>query len=482
MGTAGTVAAAVAGVAILGIGGRVIYMRAQQPVVAIELPSDGPDAANSDAPAVDTEPQVQAVAEPETQPVPELPPLAGPRFDLVRVEPDGTTVVAGSGQVGALVALFLDNVELDTAEIDASGKFVLLLSLKPSDKPRLMTMSARLDGQEAWSEDQIVLSPTPTPTAPEPVAEPVAEPVTVASEPATEEVAAVAQPAPEPAKAQAQKGPEPVAMAAAPDGTATPAPTTAPATPAAEGAAPQIASTSPAEPAGDATGPGTDPDGQAAARPKASAAPVDPANPAAPEPPAEEPGDVAAPQIPDAPGPVAVLRAGADGVELLQPGTPDRPEALDRLALDTISYSENGEVLLAGRAPDGSAVRVYLDNEAVADLPIGADGRWKGEVPGVRPGVYTLRLDQVDSDGSVDGRIETPFKRESPAVLAAARAEQPASDPITAVTVQRGDTLWAISQNRYGSGVLYVRVFEANRDTIRDPDLIYPGQVFAIPN
>lgn len=481
MGTAGTVAVAVAGVAVLGIGGRAVYMRAQQPVVAIELPASGPDAANADAPAV-AAPQVQAVAEPETRPAPDVPPLAGPRFDLVRVDPDGTTVVAGSGQVGAVVALFLDNVELDTAEIDASGKFVLLLSLDPSDKPRLMTMSARLDGQEAWSEDQIILSPTPTPAAPEPVAEPVAAPATGAAEPASEEVAAVAEPAPEPATAQAQEGPEPVAMAAAPDGTATPAPTPAPAAPAAEGAAPQVAGVSPAEPAVDATGPGTDPDGQAAPRPKAGAAPVDPGNPVAPEPPAEEPGDVAAPQTPDAPGPVAVLRAGADGVELLQPGTPDRPDALDRLALDTISYSENGEVLLAGRAPDGSAVRVYLDNEAVADLPIGADGRWKGEVPGVRPGVYTLRLDQLDSDGTVDGRIETPFKRESPAVLAAARAEQPASDPITAVTVQRGDTLWAISQDRYGSGVLYVRVFEANRDTIRDPDLIYPGQVFAIPN
>ena len=70
-----------------------------------------------------------------------------------------------------------------------------------------------------------------------------------------------------------------------------------------------------------------------------------------------------------------------------------------------------------------------------------------------------------------------------PSVLAAARSDLPAdSAAIAAVTVQRGDTLWAISQDRYGSGFLYVRVFEANRDSIRDPDLIYPGQVFAIPN
>ncbi|MGR3529772.1 MAG: LysM peptidoglycan-binding domain-containing protein, partial [Sulfitobacter sp.] len=45
-----------------------------------------------------------------------------------------------------------------------------------------------------------------------------------------------------------------------------------------------------------------------------------------------------------------------------------------------------------------------------------------------------------------------------------------------------GATLWAIARERYGDPFLYVRVFEANRDSIRDPDLIYPGQVFDLPD
>ena len=49
------------------------------------------------------------------------------------------------------------------------------------------------------------------------------------------------------------------------------------------------------------------------------------------------------------------------------------------------------------------------------------------------------------------------------------------------VTVQPGNTLWAIARESYGEGPLFVRVFEANRDRIRDPDLIYPGQIFEIP-
>jgi nucleoid-associated protein YgaU len=52
--------------------------------------------------------------------------------------------------------------------------------------------------------------------------------------------------------------------------------------------------------------------------------------------------------------------------------------------------------------------------------------------------------------------------------------------PVT-VTVQPGFTLWGIAKENFGEGVLYVQVFEANRDKIRDPDLIYPGQVFSIP-
>lgn len=48
--------------------------------------------------------------------------------------------------------------------------------------------------------------------------------------------------------------------------------------------------------------------------------------------------------------------------------------------------------------------------------------------------------------------------------------------------MQTGDTLWAISRERHGEGVLYDKVVEANRDSINDPDLIYCGQIFAIPD
>ncbi len=58
-----------------------------------------------------------------------------------------------------------------------------------------------------------------------------------------------------------------------------------------------------------------------------------------------------------------------------------------------------------------------------------------------------------------------------------------APEPVKAqvITVQPGFTLWGIASKSYGDGILYVRVYEANKDQIRNPDLIYPGQVFTVP-
>ena len=175
------------------------------------------------------------------------------------------------------------------------------------------------------------------------------------------------------------------------------------------------------------------------------------------------------------PSAVAVLvpNAGGGGT-VLQPPSAEGDEGISQegLSLDIIDYDETGQVVVGGRAPVGANVQVYVDNELVGGVVADADGRWqvKPEKP-VAPGLHTLRVDQVaPPDAKVVARVETPFSRAS-----FAEAE-PGS-----IVVQPGNSLWRIARRTYGEGLRYSLIFEANKDQIRDPDLIYPGQVFALP-
>jgi len=49
------------------------------------------------------------------------------------------------------------------------------------------------------------------------------------------------------------------------------------------------------------------------------------------------------------------------------------------------------------------------------------------------------------------------------------------------VIVQPGNSLWRIARRAYGSGAQYTIIYQANDSQIRDPDLIYPGQIFDVP-
>ena len=202
--------------------------------------------------------------------------------------------------------------------------------------------------------------------------------------------------------------------------------------------------------------------------PAATPAPSAPV--AAPPADATRPGDAGV-ETAAAPVPPKVLISDRAGVRLLQ------APALERgLELDTISYGETGDVELAGRADasEAAAVRVYVDGRRVLDAPTAPDGAWGGAFGDVDSGTYTLRVDALDGEGNVVRRVELPFLRETPETVARAGA--------SVVTVQPGNTLWGIASENYGDGLLYVRVFEANRGAIRDPDLIYPGQIFDVPD
>lgn len=394
--------------------------------------------------------------EPKPEPTAEdAPAPSPPSIDEVRVEADGLAVIAGRASPGSKVTVLLNGVANTEVMVDAAGGFAAVTMIAPNPEAQVLTLVQRIKGEAIASLDEVIVAPV-APARPEP--EPQVETAeTLKNDAPTVDTDATREPEPD---EQAT-----VDVAAADQAPETDAPVEdAPATPVAEAAtdAPQPAD----EVAQDDT-----------TAPTVDVAKVDePATPAPTAEVAEKPeareavAEVAAPQAP------AILKSTEDGVEVLS-STP--PEALENIEIDTISYSQAGDVELAGRAQsEAEVVRVYVNNRPIADIEVDDAGRWRGELPQIDTGVYTLRVDELDQSGDVTSRVETPFKREDPETLAAA---DDASAPATRITVQTGNTLWGISRERYGDGRLYVQVFDANRDNIRNPDLIFPGQVFDLP-
>jgi hypothetical protein len=171
-----------------------------------------------------------------------------------------------------------------------------------------------------------------------------------------------------------------------------------------------------------------------------------------------------------APPAMAVLATPNAAPRLLQPPATRTP---GKLALDVLDYGQGGDVRLGGTAHSGSTVRVYVDNSLVGETRTGTDGTWSlSPLKPVAPGMHKLRLDQLGASGKVTARVELPFTREAAPAQALAAG---------AVTVQPGNSLWRFARQAYGSGMRYTVIYQANREEIRNPNLIYPGQVLTIP-
>ncbi|GAB4186778.1 MAG: hypothetical protein OHK0024_27190 [Thalassobaculales bacterium] len=143
------------------------------------------------------------------------------------------------------------------------------------------------------------------------------------------------------------------------------------------------------------------------------------------------------------------------------------------VSVEAIDYGNAGDVSISGKAETGAKVQVYLDNKLVGSSETKEGGTWTVTPPAtVEPGTYQLRVDSVAPGGKVTARIELPFQRAAPI------RDLPGG---RFIVIQPGQNLWTIARNLYGDGVRFTQIVAANRGQIRDPDLIYPGQVFSLP-
>jgi nucleoid-associated protein YgaU len=176
---------------------------------------------------------------------------------------------------------------------------------------------------------------------------------------------------------------------------------------------------------------------------------------------------------------VVLPRDGAGAARVLQrpdgspppsPGTVAAENATT-LSMDSVEYDARGRVVLSGRAAPGTTVQIYAGNQPVATATTDASGRWSATSIGAVGHGRELRLDQLADDGRVTQRIAVPLAQAAAAPLM----------PGQAYTVQPGNNLWQISRRTYGVGNRYLIIYSANLGQIRDPQRIYPGQVFKLP-
>jgi nucleoid-associated protein YgaU len=513
-----------------------------KPTADIETATDSPNGEDAEAaPKLETSAAAAEEAVSESQSaeassaVPAEPlsiKLAAPKFDVVRIETDGSALIAGQAEGRGYVVLSVDGVEQSEARADlnGNGQFVIFAFLpSTADQQSLKLHLYAEDGSGPVASVQTVF------VAPATVVSSGSESVAAAVE---EEVAASEDPEAETEMASTEAKSSNLEAATAQAANADAAPVAeADAAPVAEAAAAPGAEevTASEEPKSETERASTD---MGSSNAEATSAPA------------------------------TVILADEEGVRVLQDGAP--AEVAPAVTIDTISYSSNGDVILGGRGQAGNFVRIYLDNQSIATSEIAVDGYWAVELSDIEPGIYTLRIDELNPAGDVVSRAETPFKREAAEELAELMAveteaeelhvevptesavvakaedeeaqppavvqvetetapEKPLAQAVTQVevnvqpevaaldgqveqssnggsavieklpaetapalrapskkfrvrTVQPGSTLWAIAKESYGAGIEYFKVFEANKERIRDPDLIYPGQVFEIPD
>jgi nucleoid-associated protein YgaU len=432
----------------------------------------------------------------------DTPPAADavPTFDVVRVEPSGDTVIAGLAAPEARVEV-LDGAEpVATAEANERGEWALVLETPlPPGTHDLAIRTTSPDKSVVTLSDQRVAVAVPEKPgeAPLVVLNAPDAPSTVMQLPAEPEVAA----APE-----APSTPEALGTAPAPQASTTPEPSTPEASTPEPGAPPavpaetEIASVPPpaAEPAAPTTAPETP------APPMATAPETPPAATPETPPPAgtatsEEPAPSTAPTAP-APGPEvatapqeeAAPPAAAAEETPAPPPVVEEPEPEPEVGVAAVEAETNGALYIAGTATEPGPVRVYVDDELVGEATPTEGGTWlietEREMP---PGEYTIRADQIEEGSDkVVVRAEVPFEREIE--VAVLKQSNESADPGGAevsgslagpmsVIIKRGDSLWRISREMYGHGVRYSTIYQANKDQIRNPNRIYPGQVFMVP-
>lgn len=471
------------GLAGAGAAGYYLSQKGDGPAQTTEAPKAG-DAASqtaaTGAPAKTEDPKASAMPQ-ETADIGgksvEERLAAVPSFDLMRVEPDGSAVVAGRSEAGSIIALLANGEVIGRGIANAAGEFAIVLDQPLKPGAHAVTLETRdAEGKVLNESEQSMAVSVPEDPA-------KGEVLVMLNEPgAPSQILQKPQQAAEAGTTgDGQPAPQQTADAGAPA-----AAETQDAAASADTAASQDTAAATTQPGGDT----------AAAGQQAETAPQTQTRTADDNASTAEQQVAAAPQTSD----TGTAPASSDQPAATDGDAPSDAAPATDVATPTVTVeaveTENEKVFVAGSGQPNRDVRVYLDNQLVGEAKTDAKGRWLLETEGeVKPGEVSVRADQVTTgDGAVTGRAEVTFEKSAdeavilrPVALSgeagtgSGASGDAGTRQIPSVIIRTGDNLWTISQRRYGEGVRYTTIYQANKDQIRNPDLIYPGQVFMIP-
>ena len=159
------------------------------------------------------------------------------------------------------------------------------------------------------------------------------------------------------------------------------------------------------------------------------------------------------------------------------PAKPQPDIATTQLAALTptaIVWRDAGSILISGTSRGGIKVTATDPKRSFGEALVLADGDW--QIAGsfdMSLTVKHLRFELYDEANRVIAHYDLPIS---------ARDLAKGQDGSPLIVVNKGDALWRIAYHQLGEGVKYVDIVRRNRQDISDPNLIYPKQIFAVPN
>ena len=425
--------------------------------------------ATVDATAAADEAAPEAAAEAAAETVADVEETAtAPALDIVRIEPDGSAVIAGNAAPSTRLGLIFNGDLVAETESGPSGDFVLVPDLPlPAGDGTLRvaiideTGAPRVVGEEevavvlpqGGSADGFLVS----------ILRP-GQPVEIVENQAPAAVAEVAladDPAPRPAEPV-----DPPAQAVVDDADAAPVDV------------PQLEIASRIEPrAAEPSSEGV----ETAAAPAAS----------------EDPPAAVQPVVIDA------IELEGERIWIAGAGAPGAVVRLyqDNALLGETRVSDQGRYLFEGVLGDAEG-EVIVRADVLA--PGSADVVSRAQVPFAMP-ERAPRIDVAEAEAEAEQPTlasaapadAAPDAPQDDGATETALVVQPSAGAVTAATprgdervsvldtgrviIRRGDNLWTLSRRVYGQGIRYTSIYDANRAQIDDPALIYPGQVFDLP-